>query len=330
MSMLDQYGFSLLDPIRLVVPRGDTYYEPLLHTRTRSYEEPETSWSYSRFDGLCASVGFCVFFLCVRWSWNHAFTVFLRRRASKSEMILIDKVEEEAYTTVGGAALLVLGWRALNLLNDCSWLQSDGCMRGWPLIPMDIYIVRYYNVELGWYLHLMLKHTLGLGLQDTRSMDLHHISTVGLIVLSYMLNFQTLGLLIFTLLNVSSPLLHASKLANTLDWRRAKVLMFALFAGVFALTRVALFPYVAARTAVINAYRDVPKVTEIPIYFYTWMSFIALLGILAVMQAWWFMAIVKILRQITAGTEKGLQAEVLKRDFSREVRQMAARTGAGT
>jgi len=124
-------------------------------------------------------------------------------------------------------------------------------------------------------------------------MDLHHISTVGLIVLSYMLNFQTLGLLIFTLLNVSSPLLHASKLANTLDWRRAKVLMFALFAGVFALTRVALFPYVAARTAVINAYRDVPKVTEIPIYFYTWMSFIALLGILAVMQAWWFMAIVK-------------------------------------
>jgi len=38
----------------------------------------------------------------------------------------------------------------------------------------------------------------------------------------------------------------------------------------------------------------------------------------------------RILRQITAGTEKGLQAEVLKRDFSREVRQMAARTGAGT
>jgi hypothetical protein len=37
----------------------------------------------------------------------------------------------------------------------------------------------------------------------------------------------------------------------------------------------------------------------------------------------------RILRQVASGSEKGLQAEVLKRDFSREVRNVAARTGAG-
>ena len=37
----------------------------------------------------------------------------------------------------------------------------------------------------------------------------------------------------------------------------------------------------------------------------------------------------RILRQVTTGNEKGLQEEVLKRDFSREVKNMAARTGAG-
>ncbi len=38
----------------------------------------------------------------------------------------------------------------------------------------------------------------------------------------------------------------------------------------------------------------------------------------------------RILRQVAGGSEKGLQAEVLKRDFSQQVRAMAARTGAGT
>lgn len=323
-------GPSLLDPVRLVVPKGDPYYGPGLIVRANSYSDPATAWAYSRVDGLWASVGFCVMFLALRWTWNYAFSVLFRRRASKSEMIMLDKIEEEAYTTLGGSVLLVCGWRAITLLNECNVLSSiDGCVRNWPLIPMDGYIVRYYNAELGWYLHLMLKHSLGLGLQDTRSMDLHHVSTVGLIVLSYYLNFHTLGLLVFTLLNVSSPILHASKLANTLDWRRAKVALFALFAAAFAVTRVAVFPYVVVRTAMINVLRDIPRVTEIPIFFWIWMSFLVLLLVLAAMQAWWFLAILKILRQVASGSEKGLQAEVLKRDFSREVRNVAARTGAG-
>ena len=161
-------------------------------------------------------------------------------------------------------------------------------------------------------------------------MDLHHVSTIGLIVLSYLLNFHTLGLLVFTLLNVSSPLLHASKLANTLDWRRAKVALFALFAVVFAGTRVLVFPYVVCRAAVYNAWRDIPRLTQIRLFFWIWMSFIALLLVLAAMQAWWFVAIVKILKQVTAGNEKGLQAEVLRRDFSQQVRAVQTRTGAGT
>jgi len=84
----------------------------------------------------------------------------------------VNTLPKPASSTPLTKALLVLGWRALNLLNDCSWLQSDGCMRGWPLIPMDIYIVRYYNVELGWYLHLMLKHTLGEALAPGRCSSL--------------------------------------------------------------------------------------------------------------------------------------------------------------
>lgn len=57
--------------------------------------------------------------------------------------------------------LLICGWRALTLLDECSVFNSIGCVRNWPLIPMKLFVVRYYNAELGWYLHLMLKHSLG-------------------------------------------------------------------------------------------------------------------------------------------------------------------------
>ena len=50
-------GPSLLDPVRVVVPKGHVYYGPLLVVRAKSYLDPETSWSYSRVDGLWASVG---------------------------------------------------------------------------------------------------------------------------------------------------------------------------------------------------------------------------------------------------------------------------------
>jgi hypothetical protein len=74
-------GPSLLDPVRVVVPKGHVYYGPLLVVRAKSYLDPETSWSYSRVDGLWASVGFCIFFLALRWTWNYSFSVLLRRRA---------------------------------------------------------------------------------------------------------------------------------------------------------------------------------------------------------------------------------------------------------
>jgi hypothetical protein len=55
------------------------------------------------------------------------------------------------------------------------------------------------------------------------------------------------GLLVFCVLNVSSPMLHLSKLANVLDMQRTKTVVFAAFAFVFFATRVLLFPYVIVK-----------------------------------------------------------------------------------
>jgi hypothetical protein len=52
---------------------------------------------------------------------------------------------------------------------------------------------------------------------------------------------------VFCTLNVSNPLLHMSKLANTLDMARTKTALFIAFAGAFFTTRVLLFPYVIVK-----------------------------------------------------------------------------------
>lgn len=53
--------------------------------------------------------------------------------------------------------------------------------------------------------------------------------------------------MVFGLLNVSSPLLHMSKLASNLDMKRTKTFLFVVFAAVFFITRCLVFPYVVVK-----------------------------------------------------------------------------------
>lgn len=56
------------------------------------------------------------------------------------------------------------------------------------------------------------------------------------------------GLMVFALLNVSSPLLHLSKLASCLDQNLAKTITFVAFGLVFFITRCLAFNYVVIKS----------------------------------------------------------------------------------
>jgi TLC domain len=53
--------------------------------------------------------------------------------------------------------------------------------------------------------------------------------------------------LFFGILNISSPLLHLSKLASKLEFARLKLGLFAAFTVVFFVTRLLVFPYVVMK-----------------------------------------------------------------------------------
>lgn len=223
--------------------------------------------------------------------------------------MLLDKLEEEAWVTAGGTLLLFACWRCLaGVSSFCGLHDTAGCLRGWPLIKIDAATAMYYNIELGWYLQLMLKHTLGLGLADNSTMRAHHIATVALVVLSYMLNVHLLGLMVFAVLNVSSPLLHLSKLASSLELRRTRTAVFAVFSLAFFVTRVVLFPYVIVKCAM---YESMTVIRGVAQYFLPfWLACNVLLGVLCAMQCVWFMAVLRVLRAALAGSSAKLAAEM--------------------
>jgi hypothetical protein len=62
--------------------------------------------------------------------------------------------------------LATFGWQCLHSVRStCSIVDSVGCVASWPLIPIPPMIQAYYNVELGWYLQLMVKQHLGEALR---------------------------------------------------------------------------------------------------------------------------------------------------------------------
>ena len=56
---------------------------------------------------------------------------------------------------------------------------------GWPNLPTEPEVRRYYQLELAWYLHMLLKPVLRYGLPDGRDMLIHHAASLTLIVISY-------------------------------------------------------------------------------------------------------------------------------------------------
>lgn len=75
----------------------------------------------------------------------------------------------------------------------CWFLSTHSCFTGWPFHPVSPAVRLYYNAELAWYCHLLLKPVLRYGMPDGAAMLVHHCCTLALVLLSYGLGFVRIG-----------------------------------------------------------------------------------------------------------------------------------------
>ncbi|XP_041805615.1 ceramide synthase 2-like [Chelmon rostratus] len=101
----------------------------------------------------------------------------------------------------------------------------------------------YYMLELGFYGSLLLRISVDIKRKDFKEQVIHHLATIFLLSFSYCANYIRIGTLVMLLHDSSDILLESAKMFNYgTGWRRTCDTLFVVFAVVFLVTRLVIFP----------------------------------------------------------------------------------------
>ncbi|KAM3835935.1 ceramide synthase 2-like [Diretmus argenteus] len=132
----------------------------------------------------------------------------------------------------------------LTCLIDRPWFWDQReCWGQYPLQPMERAHYWYYMLELGFYCSLLLRISVDIKRKDFKEQVIHHFATIFLLSFSYCANYIRIGTLVMLLHDSSDILLESAKMFNYgTGWRKTCDIMFIVFAAVFLLTRLVVFP----------------------------------------------------------------------------------------
>jgi len=114
------------------------------------------------------------------------------------------------------------------------------------------------------------------------------------------------GIVVLTLFGISNPTLHLAKLCNQLDIGILRVPTFALFAGLFFMTRVVLVPLIILIPGMFHSRQWVPYAVRDFHAAYVALNF--MMTVMYALQLVWMRSILRVLRQAaTAGADAASQ-----------------------
>ncbi|KAJ8387730.1 hypothetical protein AAFF_G00150310 [Aldrovandia affinis] len=128
-------------------------------------------------------------------------------------------------------------------LIDKSWFwDPKECWNGYPRQPVAKAHYWYYIMELGFYWSLLLCVSVDIKRKDFKEQIIHHIATIFLIGFSYCANYVRVGTLVMLVHDSSDFLLESAKMFNYAGWKKTCDALFVVFAAVFLVTRLVVFP----------------------------------------------------------------------------------------
>jgi len=190
------------------------------------------------------------------------------------------------------------GWRftfyfgvfiyGITMLWDKPWLwESEQCWKDFPNHQLTSGLYWYYLVELGFYLSLMFSQFLDVKRKDFMEMFIHHIATVLLLSFSYIANFIRVGSLILLIHDCADFWVEGAKLAKYLQAHRLCDVLFAIFAIVWFVTRLVMYPLKILHITWIDA-QVILGYWPVLVVFNAWLC------LLLVLHVYWFSLIVKV------------------------------------
>lgn len=161
-------------------------------------------------------------------------------------------------------------------------------LRNYPHHPVKQEEWWYYNIELGFYISLVVTQFIDTKRKDFWQMFVHHIVTILLLVLSWACNFHRMGALVLAIHDIADVPLEGAKLAKYCKKQRLADLVFAIFTITWIYTRCYVLP---TRVIYYSTYEALSILPFFPAY-YIFNSLLCLLQILHLAWTWLIMCMV--------------------------------------
>ncbi|XP_076150242.1 ceramide synthase 2-like isoform X2 [Alosa pseudoharengus] len=147
--------------------------------------------------------------------------------------------------------MVLFSFGLLSLVNAPWFWDQRECWKGYPLQPVEQAHFWYYLIELGFYWSLLLCVSVDVKRKDFKEQIVHHIATIFLLGFSYCSNYIRVGTLVMLVHDSSDFLLESAKMFNYAGWKKTCDSLFVIFAVVFLVTRLVVFPSKIIHTTLI-------------------------------------------------------------------------------
>jgi ceramide synthetase len=173
-------------------------------------------------------------------------------------------------------------------LSDKPWMwNSIHCFIDYPHHSVSNTEWWYYNIELAFYLSLIVSQFYDIQRKDFWQMFIHHIVTVMLLCFSWACNLVRIGTLVLVIHDFADVPLEGAKLARYVRNDTVSNIVFAVFTVSWIVSRLGLLPY---RVIAYSSHYALEVVPMFPAY---WI-FNALLCALQVLHIVWTWLILRI------------------------------------
>ncbi|XP_030757262.1 ceramide synthase 6 [Sitophilus oryzae] len=222
---------------------------------------------------------------------------WLRLRKGQNKPSTLTKFCENSWRCLYYTFSFIFG---ITILWSKSWLWDiNECWKDFPhqSLPNDIWW--YYIISMSFYWSLCVSQFFDVKRKDFWQMFIHHIATIVLMVLSWIVNVFRIGSLVLVLHDCADIFLEGAKMAKYSGYQKVCDVIFAIFTVLWIITRVGIFPFWIIYNTSIKAPQMVPM---FPAYY----IFNSLLCILLVLHIFWTYLILKIVyNSLNAGQMEG-------------------------
>ncbi|KTG01968.1 hypothetical protein cypCar_00030603, partial [Cyprinus carpio] len=232
--------------------------------------------------------------LCKKCSWSsRQVERWFRRRRNQDRPGILKKFREASWRMVFYLAAFIGGIIALY---DKPWFYN--LREVWDGYPRQSVLESqywYYILEMSFYLSLVLRITLDVKRKDFKEQIIHHWATLTLLAFSWCGNYIRVGTLVMLIHDSSDILLESAKIFNYAKWESTCNGIFVVFAAVFIVTRLIIFPF-----WIIHCTWVYPPDYYPPFFGYYFFNF--MLVILLMLHIFWAYLILRMVKMFLFGS----------------------------